>query len=453
MPAAGMVALTALPGGCRGQVDGAPVMTASRPAIAACERAAAVDVPSVVARIAPAVVSIVASRAAEGAVPEHGERERALGSGILIRSDGLVLTSHHVIEGADRVRVEIEDGRSFAAKVTARDPWLDVALIKLRGARGLPVAELGSSGALHVGEPVIAIGNPFGLGPSVTRGILSARARAVDAGPTGVFLQSDAPLNPGNSGGPLLDAAGRVIGVNTAILEHGQGLSFAVPIDDVRAELTELELRGRVARGHAGAKFQALDGGLARALSLPRVSGALVAEIDPGGPAARAGLRIGDVIASFDGSRIDRASDLSHAIAGKRPGDVVRLGVLRGAGPQRGAGGAACERTLTVAILLDRAAEPGGGASEPATTTTPGGALGLRTSDAQGGGARIDAVDPGSSTADELRPGDVVVELNRVAVRTAADLSAKLARAPRPSTALLRLRREGAFVFTGIDLE
>jgi serine protease Do len=403
------------------------------------------DPSVVVTRARASVVSVVAGHPAEGVrellEPRGSPRAHALGSGILLTSDGLVLTSRHVIDGADDVRVELDDGRSFEGRVVARDALLDIALVRLAGARGLPVAELGSSEAIRAGEPVIAIGNPFGLGPSVRRGVLSAPAREVGEGPAGELLQNDAAVNPGDSGGPLLDARGRVIGVNTAIVEHGQGLSLAVPIDDVRAVLPELETTGRVTRGHAGLSFQPVDAALARALSMPQPSGAIVTDVEDRGPADRAGIRAGDVITAMDGRSIQRSGDVAHELERRKPGEVVRMGVLRAGAPR------------ALALLLDWAPNRDGDA-EPRTARagSAAGTAGLRLVDADGEGARIEALDPASTAADGLRTGDVVIEVNRVPVTSADDVTRGLRRAPRPSTALLRVRREGDFLYVGIDL-
>jgi serine protease Do len=406
------------------------------------------DVARVVARVRATIVSVVAGRAAgEGHLfSEHGgnAREHALGSGVLLTPDGVVLTSRHVIAGADDVRVELDDGRSFPGTVVARDRWLDVALIRMRGARGLPAAVLGSSEAAKEGDPVLAIGNPFGLGPSVTRGILSAKGRSIDDGPSEVFLQTDAAVNPGDSGGPLLDAEGRVIGINTAVLEHGQGVSFAVPIDDVRAVLPEMLATGRVARGHAGISYQAVDAAIARALSLRAATGAIVTEIDAGGPAQHAGLSAGDVILSVDGRPIARASDLAHELGRRRPGDLMRFGIVREGRDQT--------VTVTLNVLPSYDADDERHTqAKPATKTSAG--LGLRTVDSDGGGgARIEAVDPDTTAADDLRPGDVVVEVNRRPVKNAAELGKALAAIKRPATALLRVKRDGSFLYVGLDL-
>ncbi len=320
--------------------------------------AAASELSTVVARARARVVSVVAGRPAEEAVAivqiGSAPREHALGSGFVITADGLVMTSRHVIDGADDVHVEMDDGRCFPASVVARDAVLDIALLRLAGARGLPVAVLGASASLRVGDPVIAMGNPFGIGPSVRRGILSAEAREVDEGPTGEYLQTDAAVNPGDSGGPLLDRAGRVVGVNTAIISHGQGISFAVPIDDVRAVLDELTATGRVNRGHIGITYQPVNAGLVRALSLPGKEGTLVTDIEHDGPAERAGLRPGDLIVSIDGRAIHTVGDLSHQLERRKPGEVVRVGVQR------------ADARHFLPVLLDRIPNRDGDVERPA---------------------------------------------------------------------------------------
>ncbi len=445
--------LALLCGACHGRPDPAvraPLPHAFWPEPAAPAPAVSPPGPTslsgVVARVRGTVVSVVAGRAAvsASAMWERGPaREHALGSGFLIAPDGLVLTSRHVIDGADDVRVELDDGRVFRGVVVARDAPLDVALIQLAGARGLPVATLGASSGVRVGDPVIAIGNPFGLGPSVSVGILSAAARTLEDAPTGDLLQTDAAVNPGDSGGPLLDAEGRVIGVNTAVLEHGQGISFAVPIDAVRAVLGELSATGRVARGHAGLSFHAVDGPLARALRLPAPAGAIVSEIDAGGPAQRAGVRPGDLITAIEGREVHRAADLSRDLWTRKPGEVVRFTLRRGG------------RAQTLSLLLDHLPNHDGDAEKGparAVAPSPNKGAGLLLVDAEGGGARVESLDPASTVADGLRRGDVVIEVDRAPVRCAADAVRRLLLAPRPSSALLRVRRDGAFLYVGVDL-
>jgi serine protease Do len=452
-----LVALLALGcGACHGPAETvvpcplAPVAAAARavPATDAKPRA----LPDVVARVRPCVVSVLTSRTVEA---EAGvglvAREHALGSGFLIGADGLMVTSRHVIDGADEVRVVLDDGRSFPGAVVARDALLDVALLRLQGARGLPTVTLGSSAGLRAGDTVIAIGNPFGLGPSVTVGILSATARSLEEGPLGRLLQTDAAVNPGYSGGPLLDGEGRVVGINTAVLDHGQGITFAVPIDDVRAVLAELSSTGRVARGRAGLSYQTVDGPLARALLLAGPAGALVTEIEAGSPAQRAGVRPGDLITAVEGRAVRSAGDLDHELAHHKPGEVVHFAVRRGA----------CARLpVTLAIPLDRLVNRDGDAESRPVPPAPRakGATGLRLTDADGGGARVDALDPGSSASDVLRPGDVLVEVDRAPIHDAADAARRLAPGGRHAslggshTALLRLRRGSSFLYVGIDL-
>jgi serine protease Do len=461
IPPAGVMGLVSLLCACHGQAEMTTLVRGSTPAGVSGVPAAAPtsievscapvpegarDLSAMVARVRRAVVSVIAGRASGDphVGRDHGlrAREHAVGSGMLMEADGLVLTSRHVIDGADDVRVELDDGRFFAGTVVARDKWLDVALLRLAGARDLPAIVLGSSDAAHVGEPVVAIGNPFGLGPSVRRGVLSAKARAVEEGPSGSYLQSDAQVNPGDSGGPLLDAAGRVIGVNTAILDHSQGISFAVPIDDVRAVLGELLAQGKVTRGRVGLSFQPIDGRLAKALGLHAEVGAVVTEIEGRGPAERAGVRAGDVVVAVNGRPIERAPDLAHELGRHKPGETLRLGLLR-AGQQR-----------TILVVLDRLeAHDDDDAPGARHASLEKGPLGFHALDADGGGARVATVDAESTMADDLEPGDVIVEVNRVPVAGSADLDRRLRAAPRPSTALLRVRRDHAYLYVGIELD
>jgi serine protease Do len=407
----------------------------------------------VVARVEPSVVNVLTSRALDLDVPfnivDHPgmpRRERAAGAGFVITSDGLVITNSHVVEGADQVRARLADRKTFDAVVVGRDSKLDVALLQLEGAEGLVPAELGSSETMRVGELVFAMGNPFGLGISVTRGVLSAKSRSLGAGLGDLFLQTDAAINPGNSGGPLFDRAGRVVGITTAIVAHARGVSFAIPIDDVRPVLDELKKTGRVARGRMGIAFQALTPSLATALKLPAEAGALVSEVEANGPAASAGLEPGDVVVRFNGLSIDRAPDLAHELGRRKPGEITRVEILRDGRPK------------AIDVKLDRLEETDDDADPPKkrprkSAASGGPPLGIRTADADGGGARIEALDPESPAADELNPGDVIVEMNRTDVRGAADLASRLATTRRPAALLFRIRRGDSFVYVGVDVK
>ena len=260
---------------------------------------------------------------------EAPRKQRALGSGFIFDDKGHVLTNAHVVEGADVVKVRLADERELTAKVKGRDERLDVAVLEIEGARSLPFVPFGPSGTLRVGEPVVAIGNPFGLGHTVTTGIVSAKGRAIGAGPYDDFIQTDASINPGNSGGPLFDARGQVIGMNTAINPAGQGIGFAIPSDEIKVVLPQLVADGHVKRGRLGVHVQEIDDNLATALGLGDVRGALVGDVEKGGPASSAGLVSGDVILRVGDVPIRHARDLSRTIARHAPGSKVDLVVHR----------------------------------------------------------------------------------------------------------------------------
>ena len=251
---------------------------------------------------------------------ERSVRRQALGTGVIVDPNGYVVTNDHVIREADDVRVHLADDREFKADVVGRDPKLDIALLKVKGAGGLPAAPLGVSDRLRVGEHVLAVGNPFGLGHTVTLGIVSAKARSIGAGPYDDFIQTDASINPGNSGGPLFNWRGEVVGINTAIRAGANGIGFAIPIDEVRDVLQQLREKGHVDRGKLGLAFQVLSHDLAAAKGLSDTRGALVSEVDPGGAAARAGIQAGDVIVGINGSPIQHAEELPRRVARNPPG-------------------------------------------------------------------------------------------------------------------------------------
>ncbi|MGI5865258.1 MAG: S1C family serine protease, partial [Myxococcales bacterium] len=256
--------------------------------------------------------------------------ERGLGSGFIIDPRGLVITNHHVIEGADIVRVRTADGTELDAVVKGVDPPTDIALLQIQNLEcELPAAVLGDSDAIRVGDCVVAIGDAFGLELTVTRGIISAKAREIGETPYDQFLQTDAAINPGNSGGPLFDLSGRVVGINTAIVATGQGIGFAVPINLVKSLLPQLQATGRVVRGFIGVSVQDLTPRLAEALGVQGDKGAVVASVERDGPAAKAGLKQGDVIVSLQGEPVEDAADLSRRIAQLQPGARARIEYVR----------------------------------------------------------------------------------------------------------------------------
>lgn len=256
------------------------------------------------------------------------EVRRGKGTGVIISDDGFILTNNHVIAGANEVTVTLANGTKLEARIVGTDEATDVALLKVASKTKLPAATLGSSDALRVGDWVVAIGNPFGLGHTVTAGIVSAKGRIIGSGPYDDFIQTDASINPGNSGGPLFNTAGKVAGINTAIIAQAQGIGFAIPIDMVKRLLPGLR-KGKIVRGWLGVAIQNLTPDLAKALSLNGQRGALVARIEPESPAANSGLRRGDVIVKFAGEKIDGSSTLPRLVARVKPGQAVDVEVLR----------------------------------------------------------------------------------------------------------------------------
>ncbi len=419
------------------------------------------DTPALVAKVKASVVNITVEherkrasvdapmspfdfffRHGPGVIPDAPRKQRALGSGFIFDDRGHVLTNAHVVEGADVVKVKLADERELRAKVKGRDERLDVAVLQIEDAKTpLPYVTFGSSADVRVGEPVVAIGNPFGLGHTVTTGIVSAKGRAIGAGPYDDFIQTDASINPGNSGGPLFDAQGRVIGMNTAINPAGQGIGFAIPSDEIKAVLPQLVANGHVKRGKLGVHIQDVDENIAKALDLGETRGALVAEVEEGGPADGSGLKSGDVVVRVGDAPIAHARDLSRTIARHAPGSKVDLVVRRG------------KETKTVSVTLGELSDPKAEKKSSRSDAPGAGALGLHVEDAQGGGARVMRVSPDGPAAGSLQPGDVIVEVDRQPVRSANDLRTKVRQAPADKPLLLRVKRGDTARYVVIERE
>jgi serine protease Do len=373
-----------------------------------------------------------------GGSRERGDqtlKQQALGSGFIVDADGHVVTNAHVIDDADTVKVKLADDREFRAKVVGKDDRLDVAVLQLQGApRDLPVAALGASDPLRVGEYVVAIGNPFGLGNTVTMGIVSAKGRTIGAGPYDDFIQTDASINPGNSGGPLFNLLGQVVGINTAINPNGKGIGFAIPVDAVKLVLPQLIATGHVTRGRLGVLIQGMDEDLASALGLDHPHGALVEQVEGGSPAERAGLKSGDLIVAVDGQEIAHSEDLPRTIAPHKPGSSVHLTVIRDKKSQ--------DVAVTLAALEDEksAAQPAS-ESERAPDPTSAQALGVGVVD-DAGRVVVQGVSPDGPAQGKLQPGDVVESVNQQPVTNAKDLVAKIHAAPRDRPILLRVKRD-----------
>ena len=377
---------------------------------------------------------------------EGGEHRRSLGSGFLFDRSGYVITNYHVVEDADDVRVRLADDREFQGDVVGRDQKTDLALVKLRGAHDLPTVALGDSDHLHVGDWVVAIGNPFGLGNTVTAGIVSAKERVVGAGPYDDFIQTDASINPGNSGGPLFNLAGEVIGVNTAIVAGGHGIGFAIPINMVRNVADQLRRRGRVTRGYIGVGVQEVTSDLARLFRLPRPEGALISSVETGGPAARAGVRAGDVIIEWQGHAVTQSSRLPLMVAETPPGERRRFVALRD--------GRRVEGEMAVTLLREAEGESVAEERAPAAhhelgvklRTLPDGEASAHNMPV--GGAMVAEVAPEGRAAGLLSTGDLIVEIDRTPVHDADEARRRMSAATE--LLLLRVYRKDSMVFVAL---
>jgi serine protease Do len=372
-----------------------------------------------------------------------GFKKKAQGSGFLVDGKGHVVTNAHVVEGVNEVKVKLADEREFSAKVIGRDPKLDLAVLELAGAKDTQGASLGSSADLRVGEYVVAIGNPFGLGNTVTMGIVSAKARAIGAGPYDDFIQTDASINPGNSGGPLFNLKGEVVGINTAINPSGQGIGFAIPVDALKDVVEPLISTGRVSRGYLGVLIQPVDAALGKALGLDGAKGALVAEVVPGGAADRAGVKSGDLIVSVDGTQVRSSDELPRIVARHAPGSHAKVEVLRSGKRQ------------TIDIGLDELKDEARADQKP--STRPGihapADLGIEIAESPNrkGEVVVANVLPGSAAEGQLAPGDIILEVNQAAVHRPEEVVARAKNTPSGSPVLLKIKRDGKSRFVAIE--
>jgi len=267
-----------------------------------------------------------------GQIPEQEMKQRSLGSGVVVSGDGYILTNNHVVADADEILVTLSDKKKYEAQIIGRDPKTDLALIKIKTENTIPAARLGDSDKLMVGDWVVAIGNPFGLGSTVTAGIVSAKGRVIGAGPYDNFIQTDASINPGNSGGPLFNLNGEVIGVNTAIVSQSGGnvgIGFAIPINMAKSVMPQLKERGKVIRGWLGVSIQEVTQEIKEQFGLKTEEGALIGEVTKGSPADKGGLKRGDVIINFDGKKVKAMSILPAMVAETPVGKEVEILIIR----------------------------------------------------------------------------------------------------------------------------
>ena len=384
--------------------------------------------------------------------------KRGMGSGFVIDKEGHILTNYHVIEGAGEIVVILDDNgteKEYTATLVGSDPKTDIALIKINRESGdnkdFPFLRLGSSENLEVGEWVVAIGNPFGLSHTVTVGVVSALGRSIGAGPYDEFIQTDASINPGNSGGPLINIEGDVIGINTAIISGNTGgnvgIGFAIPIDIAKGILKDLRERGTVTRGWLGVMIQKITPDLAKSFGLSQSEGALVGDVIPDGPAAKGGVKRGDVIVMFDGQQVKDMEDLPKIVAATRPNSVVDVEVIRDGS----------RMTLSVSIeLLEDSQETVVAKADP---------LGLQVQDiteelAQSlklesvEGVLVSDVTAGNAAAEAgIRRGDVISEMNRSIVKDMRDYQNLMASVQKGSSVLFLVKRGGSTIYIAVKVE
>jgi serine protease Do len=376
---------------------------------------------------------------------DGGEVPRGVGSGFIISADGYLLTNHHVVDGADEIYVTLTDKRELKGRLIGSDRRTDVALVKIEGTN-LPTLKIGDVSKLRVGEWVVAIGSPFGLDNTVTAGIVSAKGR--DTGDYLPFIQTDVAVNPGNSGGPLLNLRGEVVGINSQIYSRTggfMGISFAIPIDEAIRVSDQLRAQGRVTRGRIGVGIAEVTKDVAEPLGLPRTTGALVRNVESGGPADKAGIEAGDIILKYDGKDIQRSTDLPRMVGNTRPGTKVPVTVWRK--------GQSRELSVTVAEMAPEQAARSGNPNRP--PPAPGGgaqqanALGLVVADIPEdrraalrikGGVLVEGAD-GLAARAGLRPGDVILSLNNQDVSSARQFNEAVAKLDRSKTHIVLVRR------------
>ena len=374
----------------------------------------------------------------QGQAPRQAPPRHGVGSGFIVSPDGYILTNAHVVDGAKTVDVKLTDRREFVAKVIGSDPKSDVALIKIE-AKDLPVVRIGRAADVKPGQWVVAVGSPFGFENSVTAGIVSAKSRSLPGDGYVPFIQTDVAVNPGNSGGPLFDMNGNVVGINSQIYSQTggyMGLSFAIPIDAAMHVKDELQKHGTVTRGRIGVAVQNVNQSLAQSFGLPKPEGALVSSVEEGGPAAKAGLKPGDVILGWNGAAVDESSSLPVLVADTKPGERAKMRVWRDGH----------EQTITVQV----GKMPGG--KEKVASTDKGspnsGKLGLTVRPSDDGLVVEDASGPAAAAG--LQEGDVILAVNNQPVKSVRQLRGLVDKAGKHLALLVQ--REDTKIFVPIDL-
>jgi serine protease Do len=384
-----------------------------------------------------------------GDQPQGQTKTHALGSGFVINTDGLILTNNHVVEKADEISIKTTDGKEYEAKVVGRDPKTDIALIRIKAdGKTLRPAKLGDSEAIRVGDWVMAVGNPFGLGNTVTAGIISAKGRVIGAGQYDDFLQTDAAINPGNSGGPLFNMNGEVVGINTAIVAQGQGIGFATPINMAKDIMEQLKT-GKVIRGWLGIMIQDITPELAESFGTKVTKGVVISDVVQDSPAEKGGLRRGDIVESLNGKPIENANMLSRSVAAIPPGNSASIGVIRD--------GKSVTIKLAIGTMPDETAEKK--SAGPKTESAWGITVQNLTPDLaqkfgvdeKESGVLITEITAGSAAADaRLRSGDLIKEVNRQKIQNVRDWKQATDKMKKGEPLLLLLKRGGNTFYVAI---
>jgi serine protease Do len=485
MPVAALAVATALAGCGNGRTavpkspQSPPPATAAHaseplPAPTVFGKGGAVSIPNVIERALPSVVSISSTKVTKlpptmqdpffrrffgpGWETPRERREQGLGSGVVV-APGMVATNHHVVADAEEIKVTTPDKREFIGKIVGTDPKSDLALLKLEGdTSALKPIEFGDSSRLRLGDVVLAIGNPFGVGQTVTMGIVSAKGRA-DLGIVDYedFIQTDAAINPGNSGGALVNMEGQLVGINTAILSRSggyMGIGFAIPTNMAKPIIDALRSHGKVTRGWLGVTIQDLDQDIAREMKLASTNGVLISDVQPGGPAAKAGLQRGDVVIRINGQATDSTGRLRNIVAASGSGGKVKLEFVR-AGKRQSVDVALGETPADAQSAIAPTERGSGSGVLDGLTLEPLDAQNRRrfqVPDRVSDGVVITSIQPGSKAMlSGLRPGDVILELNRQRVTSVQ--SFKDAYAKTRQNALLLLYREGATIYVIVKRE
>jgi serine protease Do len=381
------------------------------------------------------------------------------GSGFFISADGYAVTNNHVVDSADKVEVTTDDGKTYSAKVIGTDARTDVALIKVEGGSNFPFAKL-SDGKPRIGDWVLAVGNPFGLGGTVTAGIVSAMGRDIGNGPYDDFIQIDAPVNKGNSGGPAFNTEGEVMGVNTAIYSPSGGsvgIAFSIPASTVKNVIAQLKDKGSVSRGWIGVQIQPVTSDIADSLGMKKAEGALVAEPQANGPAAKAGIESGDVITAVNGETVKDARELARTIGGLAPGNSVKLNVLH-KGEDKVVSLTLGQLPNTMEAKADNDNDDKGGSTARGTAVPK---LGLTVAPANSvagagkDGVVVTDVDPKSAAAERgFKEGDVILEVGGKSVANAGDVREAInaARTDNKNSVLMRIKSGGSLRFVAVPL-